>query len=782
MTLRALPFGKGSNLDVDETSVAQGFITLTNAYVDRADAIRTIPGNEEYATLVAGGGNVYTYPSKNFGVVIAYCDGRIFKQSTFNGVVEEITGAVLSSGVVPAFTEDTDYIFVAANSAIYRIDPTGTTAEALGAIVEEESTTVDFGVAVTEEGAAPNPRLLTLVSDGAKAVYYTVDGSTPSTASTLYTFGSKISIESTLTFKCIAYDGDDNPSDVVTKEYIVEPVDVVNPQLKTFTVGTVTGNSVVITGIGAVDKSGVTAYCVTEDTEAAPDLNDPKWLATYNNVKYYSRTAAAGTRTLRAWARDAAGNVDSNVILREVAFGAADTAPDAFSFTDVTDTARSVYVESEARTLTGITYDTTITIADGEYAISKNGGLAWTNWRTASGTYSMGDVIKVRHLTSADNETSTVTTLTVGGVDGTFTSTTAATQLPRSVKKLAYMDGYLVAIGQPAEGDSVAGDVMFSDDKANNYAAWEVYNNETNPDVVQNVIEAFGRLYNVGLQTLEVTVDDGVTPFAANRNAFQPYGTMAPDSVAFDGESIYYITEIAKTRKIVQLRHGATPKIISLPLDLPLEKMTSVADARGFTMGFRGQNFYCLDFPSANIVIDDQQYDSVTLAYHLQKESWIILGKYNADEGIFTQYRGCSCSYVEAWGATLIGGRNGKLYRLVENTTVDYTAGPVLLHRWQNDHRTTWSNPRTIKLYPAGDTRYPPDQHQCGQYRFRRHELSYSDMSDAGEIFRAVMRTGWDDAKKEVGKIAAFYRYNVKRGSNDFVLNKISEETTYLRR
>jgi len=794
MALKEIKFGAGANLDVDPTTVKSGLVTLINAYADRGDAIRTTPGHTLYATIVDAVGDnidVHTYYSKNFGVVIIVCAGRIFKQASYQGVVQEITGAFLDATARPSFTEDSDDIFICANSAIYKINPTGTTAETLGALVDEETSTVEIGVAVNEEGAAPNPRLLTLVSDGAKAIYYTVDGSTPNTTKTLYTLGTKISIESSLTFKCIAYDGNDVASEMQTREYIVEPTDVVNPQLKSFTVGTVENNSVIITKAFAVDKVGVTGYCITEDTETAPALNDPKWLPSYNNVKYYSRTATAGTRTLRAWARDAAGNVDTNVILPEVAFLAAITTPDDFSFTDVENTARDRYIESEAITLQGLTFQTTLSIADGEYAISKNGGAAWTNWRTASGTYDVGDVVKVRHRSASTVETDTVTTLTVGGVDGTFTSTTAVSQIPREAKQVAYLDGFLLTIAQPAEGSSVAGDILYSDDKDNNYAAWEVYNNESNPDKVQSLLVAFDRVYNIGLQTTEVTINDGTTPWAVNRNAFQEYGTMSPNSVAFDSESIYYLTEIAGARKIVQLRHGATPKIVSLPLDVPLEKMESLADASGFTMAFRGQNFYVLNLPSANTVIDDQQWDGITLAYHLQKESWIVLGKYNSDESVYTNYRGCSASYIEPWGVTLIGGRNGKLYAIYEDESITYAnpeateyTGPALTHRWRNDQKTSpyggWSKKRVIKLGFAGDTRIPPDQYQCGEYdRCRQHELTYTDLTDAGEMHRAVIKSGHIDHGRPVGKIAAYYRYDVKRGGNGLILNGLWENVIF---
>jgi len=49
-------------------------------------------------------------------------------------------------------------------------------------------------------------------------------------------------------------------------------------------------------------------------------------------------------------------------------------------------------------------------------------------------------------------------------------------------------------------------------------------------------------------------------------------------------------------------------------------------------------------------------------------------------------------------------------------------------------------------------------------------------------MFRAVVKTGWISRGTDATKQAAFYRYNVKRGSNELIINGISEEFKVLRR
>jgi hypothetical protein len=100
--------------------------------------------------------------------------------------------------------------------------------------------------------------------------------------------------------------------------------------------------------------------------------------------------------------------------------GPADTTPDAFSFTDVTDADLSTVYESDEVTITGLTAGAVISIsgADGEY--SKNGG----GYTDAPGMIANGDEVKVRLTSSAAPATAVAATLTIGGVSDTFTVTT----------------------------------------------------------------------------------------------------------------------------------------------------------------------------------------------------------------------------------------------------------------------------------------------------------------------------------------------------------------------
>ncbi|MGQ0619387.1 MAG: M36 family metallopeptidase [Panacagrimonas sp.] len=98
-----------------------------------------------------------------------------------------------------------------------------------------------------------------------------------------------------------------------------------------------------------------------------------------------------------------------------------DTTPNAFSFIDVSNVARNSVQTSNTVTITGIDAPTPISVSGGMYSIGCT-----SVFTGAAGSISNGQAVCVRHTASPNFSTSVNTTLTVGGVSGTFTSTTLA--------------------------------------------------------------------------------------------------------------------------------------------------------------------------------------------------------------------------------------------------------------------------------------------------------------------------------------------------------------------
>ena len=101
---------------------------------------------------------------------------------------------------------------------------------------------------------------------------------------------------------------------------------------------------------------------------------------------------------------------------------AVDSTPNAFSFTAEPSVVAGSTQTSNTITLSGMDAGASagVTVTGGTY--SKNSG----GYTSAAGTGSVNDTFSVRHTASSAGSTAVNTSLNVGGVTSTFTSTTAA--------------------------------------------------------------------------------------------------------------------------------------------------------------------------------------------------------------------------------------------------------------------------------------------------------------------------------------------------------------------
>jgi uncharacterized delta-60 repeat protein len=96
-----------------------------------------------------------------------------------------------------------------------------------------------------------------------------------------------------------------------------------------------------------------------------------------------------------------------------------DSVPDAFVFPSLVDQPDGTLVQSSPISPTGFNLATAISISGGEYSINCSGVFTST-----PGTLHFGDTVCVRQTTAPSPSGQVVTTLTIGGVSGTFTTTT----------------------------------------------------------------------------------------------------------------------------------------------------------------------------------------------------------------------------------------------------------------------------------------------------------------------------------------------------------------------
>lgn len=176
---------------------------------------------------------------------------------------------------------------------------------------------------------------------------------------------------------------------------------------------TITSDPVTITGISAATvitvASGTYSINGGSYTASAGSVNNGDLVRARHTSSASFSTATYTTVTI--------GGVSDTFASTTVA---EDAVPNAFSFADQTDVALSSVIESNAITVAGINTASPISVEGGSYQI--NGGA----WVTSAGTVTNGNTVKVRHTSSGSYTTDTLTTLTIGGVSDTFTTTTAA--------------------------------------------------------------------------------------------------------------------------------------------------------------------------------------------------------------------------------------------------------------------------------------------------------------------------------------------------------------------
>ena len=125
-------------------------------------------------------------------------------------------------------------------------------------------------------------------------------------------------------------------------------------------------------------------------------------------------------------------------------------------------------------------------------------------------------------------------------------------QAPLNCRHVCYIKGYLIADGADPVGTPIPGDVWYS---SGTYATWNVFNNMARPDGILGLFATFKEIFAIGQETTEVSyaTTDPANPFASNDAATQPFGTQSPYALAFDGQSLYFLTTIGGNRRICRL-------------------------------------------------------------------------------------------------------------------------------------------------------------------------------------------------------------------------------------
>jgi hypothetical protein len=175
----------------------------------------------------------------------------------------------------------------------------------------------------------------------------------------------------------------------------------------------VTSNTITVAGINLPSAISIAggSYSINGGayTAAAGSVNNGNTVSVRQTASGSDSTTTTATLTI--------GGVNGAFSATTVA---ADTTPDAFSFTAQTGVALNAVGTSNTITVAGINAASAVSIAGGSYSI--NGGA----YTAAAGSVNNGDTVTVRQTASGSNSTTTTATLTIGGVSGAFNATTVA--------------------------------------------------------------------------------------------------------------------------------------------------------------------------------------------------------------------------------------------------------------------------------------------------------------------------------------------------------------------
>jgi hypothetical protein len=145
---------------------------------------------------------------------------------------------------------------------------------------------------------------VTLAANEPATIYYTLDGSTPTTASTVYS--APITISSSTSLKFFAVDNYGNAEAPKSEQYTIDNSSPIGTLI--INNGAAATNSTTVTlTITESDNGSVVGWLISETQSSKPGANDPAW----KSVKPGSYTLASGdgTKTLYLWFKDNAGNV-----------------------------------------------------------------------------------------------------------------------------------------------------------------------------------------------------------------------------------------------------------------------------------------------------------------------------------------------------------------------------------------------------------------------------------------------------------------------------------------
>lgn len=280
--------------------------------------------------------------------------------------------------------------------------------------------------------------------------------------------------------------------------------------------------------------------------------------------------------------------------------------------------------------------------------------------------------ITVTKLTGSDlllNSTASITSsgdyafICNGGklnyTDGATTvSPISDTDCPTVVTHVAWMDGYLLACGDNSN--------KFYWSDVNTPLSWNALSfasGASNADYI-NALHCFNQeIYLFGRSSLEVWSNDGVTPFSRVTGGAYNVGCLAPHSIVFGDQDIYWLSDKGRIVKFSQGRID----IVSTPYDREISSFATVSDCRAYSATIAGNHFLVFVFPSAQR----------TLVYSVSHDKWHEWSYWNKQTGQRENWIGANFLWIPSWNLYLVGDRRSGIIYQASSDIYDDAGDPM---------------------------------------------------------------------------------------------------------
>jgi hypothetical protein len=219
------------------------------------------------------------------------------------------------------------------------------------------------------------------------------------------------------------------------------------------------------------------------------------------------------------------------------------------------------------------------------------------------------------------------------------------TNFPKAIA-LEFLDGYFCVVEKDTFNLYISAQYDGSSWSSTDYATAE-----KQMDNLKSLIVHGGQLVLLGEKNTEVWYNSGATTFPLEVIASVDIGIYAPDSVAKDQDSIYFLDNRLRVVKSV----GYAPKVISTPqVEYQIQKYSESKNAIGYCYEQEGHSFYVLSFPK----------EATTWVYDTKLEFWHERQSYmTLMSGVNGRHRSnCHARFEEKH---IVGDyQNGKLYQM----------------------------------------------------------------------------------------------------------------------